>query len=77
MRKKDENGDVIEIDVEESFDLPYRRGSFVNNSGAPVWRQSETKAKLIEREKEIEQLNKDREEIENELKSREEKLMAE
>ena len=36
MRKKDENGDVIEIDVEESFDLPYRRGSFVNNSGAPV-----------------------------------------
>lgn len=49
MRKKDENGDIIEVDVEESFDFPRRKSSFVSHTGQPVRRQSETKAKLLER----------------------------
>ncbi len=61
MRRKDEHGNIVEVDVEESFDFPGRRGSVASTAALPARRQSETKAKLLEREKEIEQLNKDRE----------------
>lgn len=61
IRRKNTNGIVIEVEADESYDLKTRRSTLVDKS--PVRRQSETKAQLLEREREIEELNKDREKI--------------